>query len=137
MKPHISLITLGVKNVQESTEFYNKIGFPIDATGDITFIKMPNIWLALFGLEDLAKDANVASERNGFPGFTIAHNVISEEQVNSVINELREKGVEIVDEPHKRDWGGYSGYFKDLDGYLWEVAYNPFSPEIAVDENGI
>jgi uncharacterized protein len=134
MKPHISLITLGVADVKVSTDFYQKIGFPVEPTGDITFIKTSGVWLSLYGFNSLAEDAAAPAERSGFAGVTLAHNVISEAQVNQVIEEVRRAGATIVDEPHKREWGGYSGYFADPDGYRWEVAYNPFSPEVAVDE---
>lgn len=134
MKPHLSLITLGVKDLNKSVDFYMKLGFPVEVTGDIAFIKLPTIWLALYGLEALAQDAGVANKKGEFAGITLAHNVISEAQVDQVIEEVRGLGATIVDEPHKREWGGYSGYFADPDGYLWEVAYNPYSPEIAIDE---
>lgn len=135
MKPHLSLITLGVKDVQRATEFYTKLGFPTEPSDEITFIKLPTVWLSLYGLDALAQDANVDSTRSGFSGMTLAHNVLSEKQVDEVIEEVRKLGAKITDEPQKKEWGGYSGYFQDTDGYLWEVAYNPFSPEIAVDED--
>ena len=91
--------------------------------------------MALYGLDDMVKESGVSTNTGDFSGITLAHNVISKEQVDSVIEEARLKDVEIIDEPQERHWGGYSGYFKDIDGYLWEVAYNPFSPEIAVDED--
>ncbi len=134
MKPHISLITLGVQNLDTSTNFYRDLGFPVETSGDITFIKMPNIWLSLYPISELAKDASVSGERSGFAGFTLAHNVVTQEQVDTVFSQLRSLNVTIVDEPHPREWGGYSGYFQDPDGYLGEVAFNPFSPEIAVNE---
>jgi uncharacterized protein len=135
MKPHISLITLGVKNLQKSTQFYQSIGFPTETTGDITFIKMASVWLALYPLDELASDAGVANDKQGFAGMTLAHNVVSKEQVDQVFAELKQRKVTISDEPHQREWGGYSGYFADPDGYLWEVAFNPFAPQIAVNES--
>lgn len=135
MKPNISIITLGVKDLQKATNFYKKIGFPTETTGNITFIKMPNVWLSLYGLEELAKEANVTNDKATFSGITLAHNVASKEQVDAVFATLNNLHVTITAQPTKREWGGYSGYFQDEDGYLWEVAYNPFSPEIAVDES--
>jgi uncharacterized glyoxalase superfamily protein PhnB len=80
-----------------------------------------------------AKDALVSAEGNGFAGFTLAHNVNSEKEVDDLIADLQSKGVTITKEPQTMFWGGYSSYFSDPDGYLWEVAYNPFFP---FDENG-
>lgn len=133
MKPHISIITLGVSDLARATDFYAKLGFPAKQTDNITFMEMPSVWLALYPLEDLAEDAGVSVARSGFSGVTLSHNVGSEKQVDMVIEEVRSIGAKIVDEPHKREWGGYSGYFQDPDGYLWEVAFNPYSPEIAVE----
>ncbi|MCD8484364.1 VOC family protein [Candidatus Woesebacteria bacterium] len=135
MTPHISIITLGVKDVAASTEFYEKLGFPVEPSGKITFITTsPTSKLALYGLQDLAQDAGVEAQTGSFSGITLAHNVVSKEQVDAVIEEARNIGARITDEPHEREWGGYSGYFQDPDGYLWEIGFNPFDPEIAVDE---
>lgn len=133
MKPHISLITLGVRDVKTSADFYQKIGFPVEVTGDIAFMKLPSVWLALYPVNELAKDAGIPNDKVGFAGITLAHNVRSKEQVDTVFEDLKKLGVKITDPPHEREWGGYSGYFADADGYLWEVAFNPFSPEIAVE----
>jgi predicted lactoylglutathione lyase len=135
MKSHISLITLGVKDLEKSTSFYKTIGFPVEVADDITFIKMPNLWMSLYPLHKLADDAGVENNKSGFSGITLAHNVLSKDQVDSVFKELQKCEVNIIDKPHEREWGGYSGYFSDVDGYVWEVAFNPYSPEIAVDEN--
>lgn len=137
MKPHISIITLGVKNVETATAFYEKLGFPVERNGAITFISTsPITKMALYGLEDLAEDAGVSTQTEAFSGVTLAHNVPSKEQVDKVMAEAKSVGAKITDQPRERDWGGYSGYFKDPDGYLWEIAFNPYSPEIAVDEDG-
>lgn len=89
--------------------------------------------MALFPRDELAKDAQVAAEGSEFSGFTLAHNAQSEAEVDQIIANLKSKGVKIVKEPHKVFWGGYSSYFADPDGFLWEVAYNPF---FAFDEHG-
>lgn len=81
--------------------------------------------LELFDREALAKDAGVSHEGSGFPGFTLAYNAQSEKEVDEVFEQMRKSGAKIVKEPHKTDWGGYSGYFADPDGFLWEVAHNP------------
>lgn len=131
MKPKISMIALGVNNVGESLIFYRDIlGFPTHnyREGDehIMFC-LEGSWMSIYPKDKLAKDATVSSEGSGFSGFSLAHNVSSEKEVTQLIASLKEKGVKIVKEPQKVFWGGYSAYFSDPNGYLWEVAYNPFT----------
>ena len=129
MKPYLTLITLGVTDLQKSFDFYKELlGFPSKdgITGDVAFFELENIRLSLYPKELLAKDATVPNDGSGFGGITLAHNVGSEEEVNILTAELKAKNVTIIKEPQKTDWGGYHSYFQDLDGYLWEVAYNPF-----------
>jgi len=136
MKQHLHIVTLGVRDLDVSRKFYTEsLGWkPSSASNEgITFIQAGGVVLALFPHEELAKDALVSAEGNGFSGFTLAHNVNSEKEVDDVIADLRSKDVIITKEPQKMFWGGYSSYFADPDGYLWEVAYNPFFP---FDENG-
>ena len=96
------------------------------SAGDIVFYELNGISLALYPLNELAKDATIDGNGSGFKGFTIAYNARSEEEVNALIQNLREKGVKIVKEPQKVFWGGYSSYIADPDGNLWEIAFNPF-----------
>lgn len=136
MKQHLHIVTLGVRDLEVSRKFYTEtLGWkPSTASNDgITFIQAGGVVLALFLREELAKDALVLAEGDGFTGFTLAHNVNSEKEVDDVIADLKSKGVTITKEPQKMFWGGYSSYFADPDGYLWEVAYNPFFP---FDKNG-
>lgn len=129
MKPYITLITLGVTDLQKSFDFYKDLlGFPSKdgITGDVAFFELENIRLSLYPKELLAKDAGVSREGSGFGGITLAHNVGSEEEVNQLTKTLKEKGIQVIKEPQKTSWGGYHAYFIDLDGYLWEIAYNPF-----------
>jgi uncharacterized glyoxalase superfamily protein PhnB len=129
MEQRITFITLGVKNLETSIDFYeNKFGWkrsPL-STGDIVFFELNGISMSLYRREELAKDATVNSAGSGFKGFTMAYNARSEDQVNTLIQTLREKGVAIVKEPQKVFWGGYSSYIADPDGFLWEIAFNPF-----------
>ncbi|MEL7223019.1 MAG: VOC family protein [Bacteroidota bacterium] len=131
MKPKISLLTLGVKNLDESLNFYRDIlNFPLhnyQPDDDNIMFKLDGTWLALYSKEKLAEDATIDPSGSGFAGFTFAHNLESKEQVDDLIHDFREKGVKIVKEPQEVFWGGYSSYFADPDGYLWEVAYNPFT----------
>jgi len=129
MKARISMITLGVKDLQKSIDFYQKgLGFPRFEPYDdnVAFFTLNGTWLGLFSKEALAKDANVAFEESSFGGFSLAHNLSSEEEVDAVFNEAVLAGAIPTKQPQKVFWGGYSGYFKDPDGYLWEIAYNPF-----------
>ncbi len=130
MEPRISMITLGVKDLQKSFDFYSRIvGFPSEKgieNGAIAFFKLNNILFSLYPKEKLAEDALVYSEGSGFSGFTLAYNVNSKEEVDAVIEKLSWAGVKITKEPQDAFWGGYHAYFQDPDGYLWEVAWNPF-----------
>jgi len=136
MKQNLHLVTLGVKDLEVSKNFYAEtLGWkPSSASNEgITFIQAGGVVLALFPHDELAKDALVPAEGNGFSGFTLACNVQSEKEVDEIIADLKSKGVKVTKEPQKMSWGGYSSYFADPDGFLWEVAYNPSFP---FDENG-
>ena len=129
MEQRITFITLGVNNLQTSIDFYeNKFGWKRStmSTGDIVFFELNGFSLSLYPREELAKDATIDTSGNGFKGFTLAHNVGSEKEVDELIDDLRKKGVKIVKEPQKVFWGGYSSYVADPDGNLWEIAFNPF-----------
>ncbi|MCK5190216.1 MAG: VOC family protein [Methylococcales bacterium] len=127
MKPRISMITLGVNDLEKSVKFYNEgLGFPkMDSSPEVAFFTLNGSWLGLYGREALAEDAMVSSDGNGFNGFTLAHNVASEAEVDQVIEQALSAGATLAKPAQKVFWGGYSGYFKDPDGYLWEVAHNP------------
>ncbi|MEQ9565127.1 MAG: VOC family protein [Porticoccaceae bacterium] len=129
MQPRISMITLGVKDVPTAAEFYEKgLGFPrLDFESDsVAFFTLNGSWLGLYGLEALAEDAQVTSDGSGgFNGFSLAHNVHSESEVDAVMAQAIAAGGQMVKQPQKVFWGGYSGYFQDPDRHLWEIAYNP------------
>ena len=127
MKPRISMITLGVRDLGKSIAFYRDgLGFPqMDSPPEVAFFTLNGTWLGLYGREALAEDATVSPEGLGFAGFTLAHNVESEPEVDRTLKEAVDAGALLVKPPQKVFWGGYSGYFSDPDGYLWEIAYNP------------
>ena len=127
MKPRISMITLGVKDLEASAKFYRDgLKFPqMDSPPDVAFFTLNGTWLGLYGRDALAEDATVPPDGQGFPGFTLAHNLASEAEVDQTIHQAVSAGAKLVKPPQKVFWGGYSGYFQDPDGYLWEVAYNP------------
>jgi len=129
MKQKLSIVTLGVENIEAAKEFYeNVLCFTRlkESTETAIFYDMGGTLLGLFQWEELAKDAGVEKEGNGFRRVSLAHNELSEEAVDVLFADRKEKGVTIVKEPEKVFWGGYGGYFSDPDGHLWEVAYNPF-----------
>lgn len=127
MKPRISMITLGVDDLEKSVAFYEKgLGFPrMESPPEVAFFTLNGTWLGLYGRDALAGDATVSAEGQGFESFTLAHNVESEIEVDEVINQAIKAGATLVKKPQKVFWGGYSGYFKDPDDHLWEVAHNP------------
>jgi len=127
MQPRISMITLGVRDLDKSIAFYEKgLGLPrMDSPPEVAFFTLNGTWLGLFGREALAEDAHVSSEGTGFNSFSLAHNVASEAEVDAVVKQAVEAGATLVKKPEKVFWGGYSGYFTDPDGHLWEVAHNP------------
>ena len=131
MEQHINYITLGVGDLAVSRRFYQDVfGWKetADSNENIAFFQAGKaLRLALFGKEALAEDAQVSAQSSGFPRFTLAHNVSSEAEVDAL---FAAKNVHIVKAPQKVFWGGYSGYIADPDGFLWEIAFNPFLQEL-------
>lgn len=127
MQPRMSMITLGVSDLERSRKFYRDgLGFPqMDSPPEVAFFTLNGTWLALYPRELLAEDAQVPATGSGFRGFTIAHNVDSESGVDEVISLAVRAGATLVKPGQKVFWGGYSGYFADPDGFLWEIAHNP------------
>jgi len=111
-----------------AVKFYEEgLGFPrMESPPTVAFFTLNGSWLGLYNRDSIAEDANVSPEGSGFNNFVLAHNMASETEVNQVIDEAVSASATLVKTPQKVSWGGYSGYFKDLDGHLWEVAYNPF-----------
>jgi uncharacterized protein len=128
MKPRISMITLGVRDLPVAVKFYEDgLGFPRMASPpEVAFFTLDGTWLGLYGRDALAADATLSPDGGGFESFALAHNVESDARVDEVIKQAVSAGATLVKQPGKVFWGGYSGYFKDPDGHLWEVAHNPF-----------
>lgn len=129
MRQKLNLITLGVDDFQKSLEFYEK-GLcwkkSDKSMDDLALFPLGGITLALYPKQELADDTTLQSQSAGFSGITLSYNAKSEEEVDEVLGQVKKLGATIVKPAQKAFWGGYSGYFKDLDGYLFEVAYNPF-----------
>lgn len=125
----ITIVTLGVADLARATAFYEAVlGTPPNTSSDgITFVELPGTWLALYPLDKLAEDISpeLQAERGGFGGVTLAHNAGSRSEVVEIMQRAEAAGARIVKEPQETFWGGFSGYFADLDGYYWEVAWGP------------
>jgi predicted lactoylglutathione lyase len=131
MKPRVNLVTLGVSDLVRSRAFYEKLGFTASSASQeaVAFFDANGVVLALFSHDALADDAHVeAGEMPAFRGVTLAWNLTSEADVDAAYAVAEKAGARLVKQPQKVFWGGYSGYFADPDGHLWEVAYNPFFP---------
>jgi catechol 2,3-dioxygenase-like lactoylglutathione lyase family enzyme len=128
MEPRISIITLGVKDVARSRTFYEALGFKASTASQesVTFLDGGGVVLGLYGRGPLAEDATVEDSAPGFSGVALAHNARSEADVDTVLAEAVAAGAKLVKPAGKVFWGGYSGYFADPDGHLWEVAFNPY-----------
>lgn len=129
MKPHLSMITLGVRDVARAAAFYEEgLGLPRMAfdSDSVAFFPLAGAWLGLYGREALAEDAGVPAGGSGFSGVALAHNLASREEVDATLAQAVAAGGTLIKAGQDVFWGGYSGYFADPDGHLWEVAWNPF-----------
>ncbi|MDR3500098.1 MAG: VOC family protein [Parvibaculum sp.] len=135
MEPRISLITLGVADVARSRRFYEALGWRASSASQegVAFFQAGGMALALFGREALAEDAGLADAGSGFGGIALAQNMRTQEAVDQLMAEAERAGARIVKPAQKVFWGGYSGYFADPDGHLWEIAWNP---GFALDADG-
>jgi uncharacterized protein len=128
MKARISVITLGVANVPRAREFYCALGWPLSGEPEdgVAFFGNAGSKLALYELEALAEESGQPAAPAGSAGVVLAMNQESRELVDDVMAEVEQAGGEILQPAQERFWGGYSGYFADLDGHAWEIAFNPF-----------
>lgn len=126
MEQRLSLVTLGVEDLDAARRFYEALGWsPTGNSDDVVFFQAGCMIVALWGRERLAEDSGVP-DGGGWGGITLAHNVRSPGEVDAVLEEARAAGAEIAREAAEAFWGGYSGVFLDPDGHPWEVAHNPF-----------
>ena len=135
MDGRISMVTLGVDDLARSRTFYEALGWVVapQSQESVVFLQGRNIVLGLYGRQALAEDAGVEDAPTGFAGVTLALNVVSEAEADRIFELALANGAAAVKPPQKVFWGGYSGYFADPDGHLWEVAHNPF---FAMDADG-
>jgi predicted lactoylglutathione lyase len=127
--PRMTVVTLGVADLKRATAFYTALfgRGPEPKNDEISFFQLPGTWLNLYPLDKLAEDISpsLTPERGAFSGITLAHNAGSREEVLAIFDQARTLGAVIAKPPQDTFWGGFSGYFADLDGYYWEVAWAP------------
>jgi predicted lactoylglutathione lyase len=130
VSPRLSLITLGVENLERSRSFYEALGWTASPASNehVAFFQLNGMALSLYGRKALAEDAQLPAARSGFVGFSLAQNQASRQEVDRVLNEAIKAGGTLVKAAQEVFWGGYSGYFADPDAFLWEVAWNPAFP---------
>lgn len=134
MKPRITLITLGVDDLERAVRFYRDglgletqgiVGAEFDYGAVAFFDLQAGLKLALWPRTSIAHDTGIAPGSSSPTEFTIGHNVSSKAEVDAVMDQVTAAGAAVVKPAHDTFWGGYAGYFQDPDGHLWEVAWNP------------
>lgn len=130
MEPRVSIITLGVEDLDRAVRFYEAMGLKRNPkiTDGVAFFQMGGVILGLWSRGELAKDAGVEDSRPGFSGTALAYNTRSEAEVDEVLATAAKAGGRIVKPAQRAFWGGWYGYFADTEGHLWEVAHNPDFP---------
>jgi catechol 2,3-dioxygenase-like lactoylglutathione lyase family enzyme len=134
MEPRITVLTLGVSDLEQSLAFYRDgLGLPTQGIvgrefeyGAVAFFELQNgLLLALWPRTSIARDSGLPLQPPSATDFTIGHNVGSKEEVDAVMDQARRAGARIVKAAGETFWGGYAGYFQDPDGHLWEIVWNP------------
>ncbi len=132
MEARISLVTLGVSDLNRAIHFYQCVlELPrLETPPEVAFFEMGKTWLSLYSREALAADAGVEASNPSFANFTLAHNMRSIAEVDKLMMTVADQGARIVKSAQATDWGGYAGYFADPDGFVWEIAWNPHFPHV-------
>jgi predicted lactoylglutathione lyase len=135
MQPRLTLVTLGVSDLAKARAFYEAWGWKASSASqpEVAFFQANGLALALWGRSDLAKDAGIADNPTGFAAVSLAYNARSKDEADEVYARAIAAGATATKPLHDVFWGGYSGYFSDPDGHLWEVAWNPAFP---LDDDG-
>ncbi len=136
LAPNLAIVTLGVADLDLSIAFYESLGWEQhgDRAAGIVWFRTSGPWLGLFPTDELAADAGMlAEELPAYRGVTLAVNLPTDTDVDAAFDLVREVGGVVVKEPERMSWGGYSGYFADPDGHLWELCFNPGFP---IDADG-
>ncbi len=131
MDQRLTIVTLGVASVPAARRFYEKLGWTASSASqgdDVAFFQMNGAALSLFARGALAADATIADSQPGFSGITLAQNLDSPTAVDEAFAKALAAGATALKPPQTAFWGGYSGYFSDPDGHIWELAHNPFFP---------
>ncbi|MDM8174711.1 MULTISPECIES: VOC family protein [Olivibacter] len=140
MKPRISVLTIGVDDLERSYQFYHEgLGLPSDGIigqefehGAVAFFDLQSgVKLAIWPRKSIAHDTGIRLQHSSATEFTIGHNVSSKEEVDFIMEHADNAGARVIKPASDTFWGGYAGYFQDPDGHLWEIVYNPaFLPEV-------
>ncbi len=130
MEQRLSLVTLGVEDLARAKSFYEKLGWrALPGPESVVFFQCPGMIIALWSREELAKDAGLyargRADKEGFSGIALAYNARTRDEVDAVLKEAQKAGAELLKPAADTFWGGYSGYFRDPEGHVWEVAFNP------------
>lgn len=135
MEPRISLVTLGVDDLDRAVRFYEAMGLKRNQsiTEGVAFFQMGGLVLGLWGREHLSSDAGIAGGKGGFSGVSLAYNTRTEAEVDEILAAAERSGGHIVKPAQRAFWGGWYGYFADTEGHLWEVAHNP---DFSIAEDG-
>jgi len=136
LSPNFTIVTLGVRDLDSSIAFYRSLGWEQrgDRAQGIVWFRTSGPWLGLFPDEELAADAGMtAGELPDYRGLSLAVNLPTDAEVDAAFELVRESGATVVKPPERLSWGGYSGYFTDPDGHLWELCCNPGFP---LDDEG-
>ena len=135
MEPRLSLVTLGVVDLDRATTFYEALGWPrrVRAAEGVAFFQLGGLGLSLYPRAAMAAEAGVPLQTEPSQGFTLAYNARSRDEVDAVLRSATAAGARITQPAQDAAWGGYHGHFADPEGFLWEVAWNP---GFELDEDG-
>ncbi len=129
MEQRVSLITLGVRDLERSTHFYEALGWQrVESPDGVVAFDLIGQTLGLYPLAALAEEIGLPVKELGCGAMTLAHNVRDKEAVDNLISMAESAGATVLKRPCDVFWGGYHGYFADPEGHIWEIAHNPFSP---------